>query len=118
VAANPGREQRRNWRYPCQGNASLYDLITQRRVPGEILDLSISGCLVRPDEPGVLREGDVIEISFTLHGHSIRVMARVQNIRPDHSMGIEFRGRNDEASRRITRLMQKLAEESMRGRQP
>jgi hypothetical protein len=109
-----GLEQRRNWRYACHGNVSLYDLITQKRVPGEILDLSVSGCLVRPNDVGILREGDVIEVSFSLHGYSIRVNGCIRNIRPDQSMGIEFRGRNDTSTRMLTRLLQELAEEWMR----
>lgn len=113
-----GREQRRSWRYACHGYVSLYDQITQRRVPGEILDLSVSGCLVRPDEHGVLHEDEVIEVSFTLHGYSVRAMGRIRHIRADKSMGIEFRGRNDDSSRQIARLMEKLAEEWMRSQNP
>lgn len=114
----PGREQRRNWRYACDGDVSLYDLITQKRVSGKIRDLSISGCLVYPDDPGVLHSGDVVEVSFSLHGFSIRVSGSIRHIRPDNSFGIEFRGRGDSATPQIIRLMQKLAEEWMRNQHP
>jgi hypothetical protein len=113
-----GREQRRSWRYACNGNVTLYNLIAQRWIPGTILDLSISGCLVRPDEPGALRAGDVVEVSFSLHGFSVRVTGAIRNVRPDNSMGVEFRGRNDQASQQINRLMQKLADEWTRAQHP
>ncbi len=113
-----GREQRRSWRYACNGSVTLYDLITQRWIPGTLVDLSISGCLVRPDNPGTLRAGDVIEVSFSLYGYSVRVSGAIRNIRPDQSMGIEFRSRNDQTSQQIVRLMQKLAEESTRNHHP
>jgi hypothetical protein len=113
------REQRRDWRYACTGNVTLYDLITKKWVPGRILDLSISGCLVVPDEPGLLRAGDVVEVSFSIQGFSVRAPATIRHVRGDSSMGIQFRSRgNDESNRQISRLMQKLAEESMRDRLP
>lgn len=108
-----GREQRKNWRYACNANVSLYNVLNQRRIPGIIVDLSVSGCLVRPDEPG-LQAGDILEVSFSLHGFSIRVGATVRNVRPDNSIGIEFRGRNDNSSWQISKLIERLAEEWMR----
>jgi hypothetical protein len=109
-----GREQRRDWRYACNGSVSLYDLITQRWLAGTLLDLSISGCLIRPDDPGALRAGDVIEVGFSLFGHSVRVTGLVRHVRADQSMGIEFRIRNEHAHHQMVRLMQRLADEWMR----
>lgn len=109
----PGREQRKNWRYACNANVSLYNVLNQKRISGVIVDLSVSGGLVRPDEPG-LQGGDLVEVSFSLHGFSIRVQATVRNVRPDNSIGIEFRGRNDSSSWQISKLIERLAEEWMR----
>lgn len=114
----PGREQRRNWRFACQAYVSLYNLISQRRVPGQMIDLSISGCLVRLDEPDLLREGDVIEVSFSLHGFSIRMPASIRNIRPDQTMGIQFRDRGDSSNWQLARLMQELAQQSVSNQHP
>lgn len=116
--STPGREQRRNWRYACHAYVSLYDMITQRRVPGEIIDLSVSGCLVRPEETGVLRAGDVVELSFSLRGYSIRTMGNIRNIRPDNCMGIEFRERSDGPNWQLARLLQELAQESAQNEPP
>jgi len=113
-----GREQRKNWRHACHGNVSLYDRITQKRMPGTILDLSVSGCLILPDQPGFLRAGDVMEVSFTLHGVSIRVMGCIRNIRHDHCMGIEFRGLEGAAKAQVVRLLNILIEESAYNQQP
>ena len=113
-----GREQRKKWRHACNGNALLYDLITQRRMPGMILDLSISGCLIRPDQPGFLRAGDVMEVSFALHGVSIRATGCIRNIRPDHAMGIEFRRLTESTTAQIVRLLNILIEESESHPQP
>jgi len=95
----------------------LYDRITQKRMPGTILDLSVAGCLIRPDGPGFLRTGDVMEISFTLHGVSVRVTGCIRNLRPDNSMGIEFRGLDGAAKSQIVRLLNILIEESAGDRQ-
>jgi hypothetical protein len=106
-----GREQRRDWRYACEGSVSLYHLLTQRWFSGTIVDLSISGCLVRPDEPGRLQSGDVVEVSFSFYGYSIRVTGAIRHIRPDQSMGIEFRARNENTNQQIIQVMQRLAQE-------
>jgi hypothetical protein len=82
-----------------------------------MIDLSISGCLVRLDEPSLLHEGDVIEVSFSLHGYSIRMPASIRNIRPDQSMGIQFRERADNSNWQLAHLMQELAQESVRNQE-
>jgi hypothetical protein len=116
-ATTAGREQRRDWRYPCDANVSLYDVITRKWVSGKMVDLSISGCLVRPDEAGLLREGDLVELSFSLHGYSIRTSASIRYVRSDQCMGIMFRGRND-SNWQIAKLMQKLAQDSVLNQHP
>jgi len=89
----------------------MYHLLTQRWYSGTIVDLSISGCLVRPDEPGCLQSGDVVEVSFSLFGYSIRVTAAIRHVRPDQSMGIQFRARNENTNQQIIQVMQRLAQE-------
>jgi hypothetical protein len=83
-----------------------------------MIDLSISGCLVRLDEPGLLRQGDVIEVSFSLHGFSVRMPASIRNIRPDQTMGIQFRDRGDSSNWQLARLMQELAQQSVSNQHP
>jgi PilZ domain len=80
---------------------------------GKILDLSMSGCLVVPDDHNALQEGDLVEVSFSIHGFSIRVGGCIRNKRPDHSMGIEFNEGRDSSNPQVAQLMQKLAEEWM-----
>ena len=91
-------------------------MVTQRRVPGKILDLSLTGCLVRPDENGLLQEGNVVEISFSIYGYSVRATAAIRHIRSDQCMGIEFRKRSDDWQ--LTKLMEKLAAEWTRNQRP
>jgi hypothetical protein len=78
---------------------------------GKILDLSMSGCLVVPDEPDALQAGDLVEVSFSIHGFSIRASGCIRNARADHSMGVEFNEGRDSSNPQVAQLMQKLAEE-------
>jgi hypothetical protein len=96
---------------------SLYDVILRKRLSGKILDLSMSGCLVVPDDPDALQAGDLVEVSFSIHGFSIRVSGCIRHARADHSMGVEFSEGRDSSDPQIARLMQKLAEEWMRNPQ-
>lgn len=112
--ARTTRELRRDCRYPCAADVELSNLITQTRVPGRMIDLSVSGCLVRPAEADRFRSNDFVELSFTAHQLSIRVTGYVRHLRQDLSMGIEFLARNDDCKRRILRLVSVLAEEWIR----
>lgn len=107
------KEQRRDCRYPCRDEVvvTLESLLTRRRVSAKMVNLSLSGCLVRPDERGVLREDEVTNVSFYMSGRGVRLMGRVRNIREDGAaMGIEFRGRDDGWKSTIAKLVTELAE--------
>jgi hypothetical protein len=112
-ATKPGSEQRRDWRYSCDANVVFYDVIASRWISGKLLDLSLSGCLARPDEAGLLRQGDLVEVSFSLFGYSIRISGSVRYVRNDHCMGIMFRARNDSSNWQLGKILQKLAEDSV-----
>lgn len=113
-----GHERRRSWRFPCECPVLMSRLLSQRRVAGQMLDLSASGCLVRADEGGILETDDVIELSFSIHGYSIRVFGCIRNVRSYNSLGIEFRDRNEDTVRQIGRLVQKLAEDCLEQNPP
>jgi PilZ domain len=110
-----GREKRGAHRFVCEGAVSISSLIGGTRVSGTMLDLSISGCLVSPDQPDLFRQDEVVEVSFCIREVAIRAKGWVRDIRPAReSMGIEFAGLTDSARRDLLHLMQRLGEESLR----
>jgi PilZ domain len=114
-SATAGREKRAAYRFPCEGAVSISSLLGGTRVSGKILDLSLTGCLICPDQPDLLRQDEIVEVSFCIHGLAIRAKGWVRDIRPAReSIGIEFAGLTDPARRDLLHLMQKLGEESLR----
>lgn len=106
-----GRERRRSWRFPCECDVTISRLLSQRRMSGHMLDVSATGCLLRSEEASILQSNDLVELSFTVHGYSIRVLASVRDMRSYNSLGLEFVDRNEETLRQIGELMRKLAED-------
>jgi len=113
-----GRERRRSWRYPCECPVTITRLLSQRQMTGHMLDLSATGCLLRSDEASILQSNDLVEVSFSVHDFSIRVLASVRDMRSYNSLGMEFVDRNEETLLQIGGLMRKLAEEWARQNDP
>jgi hypothetical protein len=106
-----GRDRRRNSRYPCECIVTISRLLSQRQVTGRMLNLSVSGCLAISDEAGIFGSNDLVELSFSVHGYSIRVLASIRDLRSYNSMGLEFVDRNPETLWQIGELVRKLAED-------
>lgn len=104
-----GSDKRRACRYRCSGDVLLYSQTAGRRVTGEIFDLSLSGCLVRPHESNSFREEEFVDISFCLHNFTVVAKGRVRNIRPDQSFGIEFTTVADRYRGNLQALLEQLA---------
>lgn len=60
-------------------------------INGALIDISISGCLVRITEPVVVNPEDIVELRINLLTLAFRALGYVRHANPaTHAMGIEF----------------------------
>jgi PilZ domain len=103
-----GFERRSSRRFRCTGEASIFVISSGVNLAGRIADLSMSGCQVYVDRPGFLKEYDKIEVAFNIDRLFVRVRGYVRNVRPDHSVGIEFNSVSERTKQRLEELVEEL----------
>lgn len=114
-AAALAQDKRRDSRFQCTGDVTISGLGGASRVTGTVLDLSLSGCLIRPDTSATLREGELVEVSLYIDQTPIRAKGCIRSMRPDGTIGIEFVMLSDSGKWHLHELMQQLAQQWMRG---
>lgn len=66
-------------------------------VSGVLIDISISGCLIRTAEPLTVGPEDVIELRIDLNSLVFRVLGFVRHAsKGSHTLGIEFHHMSDQ----------------------
>jgi hypothetical protein len=73
---------------PCFADAELEGLDVSRRLQVRVADLSTTGAFV--DARTVLPSGTKTQLTFTLHGRTVRTAVEVRYSMPSFGMGVRF----------------------------
>jgi c-di-GMP-binding flagellar brake protein YcgR len=105
-----GRERRAQARHSVDTHAVIYLIDVAARIPGRILDLSISGCRIRADERfpvGIYRR---VETEFKVDGLPFRLAGVVQSLHDKFNVGIRFLDMSPRKRDQLTQLMEEIEE--------
>lgn len=117
--ARPAKRERRSQsRHEVDTSALIYLIKIGSMVSGRILDLSLSGCRIRTDQPFPLGIYTRVEIEFRQEGLPFRlggVVQAIHNLNDRHSIGIRFLDLSIRKREQVEQLIEEI--EEMRGRQ-
>jgi len=100
-------------RMRCKGIAEVTVLSLGKRLPGKLIDLSLSGCCIATEGPMPPVESPVVEVQVTVDGTTLRVAGVVRNVLKDHRLGIEFVDVTRRKAQQISELVAELIERAM-----
>jgi hypothetical protein len=103
-------ERRKHRRYRCEGLANVLVANGTVLVKGDLVDLSLCGCLVRTAAPVVLERGTYVEIVLSVNNVSFRIAATVMGARAHSGTGIGFLRLNPRIQNQMELLLQELEE--------
>jgi len=104
-----GRLNRRNRaRLAVHSFAVIYLVKTGSKLVGRIVDLSLSGCRIRTDEPFPVGIYTRVEAGFHLDGLPFRLGGVTQAIHDRHNVGIRFLDMTDRSRERVEGLIEEL----------
>jgi c-di-GMP-binding flagellar brake protein YcgR len=84
-------ENRRSPRYRYRGEATLRRLDSDPTLPGRVLDLSATGCLLRLPDPSDFTVGTLIDLSIQAGAVTFRALGSVRHrARTRRVLGISF----------------------------
>ncbi|RXH56427.1 PilZ domain-containing protein [Granulicella sibirica] len=66
-------------------------------LPGSLIDISISGCLILMQDPLPVTPSQVIELHFDLNSLAFRVLGFVRHARKPRQIGVEFHHLSEQA---------------------
>lgn len=107
-------DRRADPRMRCKGIAEVTVLSLGKRLPGKLIDLSISGCCIATEGPMPPIESPVVEVQVAIDGTTLRVAGVVRNVLKDRRLGIEFVDVTQRKAQQIGELVAELIE---RGRE-
>ena len=105
-----GRERRVVAREAVDTTAVIVLIKIASRLPGRILDLSLSGCRIRTDERFPVGTSTRVETEFGLEGLPFRLAGVIQAIHEPHHVGIRFLDVSDRKSKQIEELIEDIQE--------
>lgn len=112
IGATPetsGRERRRDRRASCSGFAEVIVSRTGYLFRGEILDLSMTGCLVGTKARVQLEPASKLELRFALKNNGFHLHGWIANVRAGLGIGIEFAPiKNEDLRAKLHALCQEL----------
>lgn len=103
-------ERRAHPRLNCKGVAIVAILRVEAKIPGTLLDLSVSGCCIQLNSPMPYLETPQVEVHLTLKGTSLRVAGIVRQIKSEQCVGIEFIELSSRKAEQIGALFAELSE--------
>ncbi len=103
-------ERRKQPRLHCKGVAEISVLSVKAKIPGTLLDLSVSGCCIHSSLPLPSIENPFVEVHLHVKGISLRLAGVVRHVRKDHRAGIEFVDVTSRKAEQIKELIQELLE--------
>ena len=110
----PGRERRVQSRHSVDSSATIFFIDVGAQCSGRLLDVSLSGCRIRTDEPfpsGIYRR---VEVEFTMDGLRFRLAGVVQSLHDRRTIGIRLLDLSDRKREQLATLMEELDEAQRR----
>jgi hypothetical protein len=102
------RERRKESRHPVDGSAILNLLYLGIKMPGRVLDLSLSGCCIRTDDRYVLGIFRRVEVELRIEGLPFRLAGVTQSIHNSYSVGIRFLDVSERKREQLVQLIEDL----------
>ena len=115
-----GRDRRETLREEVDTTAVIHLIKIASRLPGRILDLSLSGCRIRTDERFPVGIYTRVETEFRLEGLPFRLGGVIQAIHDKHTVGIRFldiSSRKREQVEELIEDIQKMREQRIENRE-
>jgi hypothetical protein len=111
VGAKPSMRDRRQAFRETVDTSAVIDLIrVASQLPGRILDLSLSGCRIRTDEPFPVGIYTRIEVEFRLDGLPFRLGGVIQGIHDRQTVGIRFLDLSSRKREQVEQLIEEIRE--------
>ena len=100
-------EARKTRRYSCYGPIEfrVQDWYT---FTGKILNLSLEGCFIQPDQPTGYTVGDRLNLRFEVHHLTFLVQCIVRRVAPDGTLGVEILLLSDRTRTQLKQLIEEL----------
>jgi PilZ domain len=100
-------EGRKTRRYSCCGPIEfrVQDWYT---FTGKILNLSLEGCFIQPDQPTGYSVGDRLNLRFEIHHLTFLVQCIVRRVAPDGTLGVEILLLSDRTRTQLKDLIEEL----------
>jgi hypothetical protein len=109
--ATPSKRERRESFREAVETSAVIDLIKiASRLPGRILDLSLSGCRIRTDDSFPVGIYTRIEVEFRLGGLPFRLGGVIQGVHDRHTVGIRFLDLSSRKREQVEQLMEEIRE--------
>jgi hypothetical protein len=111
ASAQPSKRERRESFREAVDTSAVIDLIRiASRLPGRILDLSLSGCRICTDEPFPVGIYTRVETEFRLDGLPFRLGGVIQGIHDRRTVGIRFLDMSSRKREQVEQLMDEIRE--------
>jgi hypothetical protein len=100
-------EARKTRRYPCYGPIEfrVQDWYT---FTGKILNLSLEGCFIQPDQPTGYTVGERLNLRFEVRHLTFLVQCIVRRVAPDGTLGVEILLLSDRTRTQLKELIEEL----------
>jgi c-di-GMP-binding flagellar brake protein YcgR len=108
--AQSKRERRAELRCQVDTTATIIFVRSGSTLPGQILDLSMSGCRIRTVERFPVGIYTRVETEFRLEGLSFRLGGVIQAIHDQHHVGIRFLDMSERKQEQVRQLIQEIDE--------
>lgn len=108
--AQSGEDRRQHPRFSCGGNGEMRSLSSAVRAVGQIENLSLGGCRILVGDRHGFREGEKVEMTFTVRQLPLRVQASVRQLHSGHAVGVEFTLLSERGKIQLLALIDELAE--------
>ena len=104
---NRRTEGRKTRRYRCYGPIEfrVQDWYT---FTGKILNLSLEGCFIQPDQPTGYTVGERLNLRFKVNHLIFLVQCIVRRVAPDGTLGVEILLLSDRTRRQLKELIEEL----------
>ena len=109
------RDRRETSREAVDTKAVIFLVKIASRLPGRILDLSLTGCRIRTDERFPVGIYTRVETEFRLEGLPFRLGGVIQVIHDRHTVGIRFLDMSSRKREQVKQLMEDIREVKEQG---
>jgi hypothetical protein len=109
-------EHRRERRYRLLGQVTARPLETDITMPGRVIDVSASGCLLMVPCLAKFQIDTFVDMSVTTNAATFRALGSIRHCVPNHwRIGISFVNLTQRGQNELTQLIQALEEAQQRG---